>query len=117
MRRPGVALALAAALALPRASVAQEIRLPLLVPLTGPVALEGASQRNGALLALKHAPPGLQVKADVTDTGGSLELGVNAMEKAVGAKPLAVVASMWGTQLLAMLPVAEEAKVPALTIS
>jgi branched-chain amino acid transport system substrate-binding protein len=117
MRRAGVALLLALILVLSQESRAETIRLPLLVPLTGPVALEGGSQRNGAVLALKHAPAGLEVKADVTDTGGSLELGVNAIEKAVGEKPLAIVASMWGTQLLAMLPIAEEAKVPAITIS
>ena len=47
-RRSAVA-ALAALAATPVA--AQDLRLPVLVPLTGFVALEGTSQRNGALLA------------------------------------------------------------------
>ena len=118
MRRAAVVL-LCAALAqgLSGAGRAQEIALPILVPLTGPIPLEGTSQRNGALLALRHASPGLTVTAPVTDTGGSPEQGVNALERALGGKPAAIVASMLGTQLLAMLPVAEEAKVPLLTIS
>ena len=47
--RRGAVAALAALLAAPAA--AQEVRLPVLVPLTGFIALEGTSQRNGALLA------------------------------------------------------------------
>jgi branched-chain amino acid transport system substrate-binding protein len=118
MHRAAVVLLYAAlAQGLSGAGRAQEIALPILVPLTGPIPLEGTSQRNGALLALKHAAPGLTVMAPVTDTGGSPEQGVNALERALGGKPAAIVASMLGTQLLAMLPVAEEAKVPLLTIS
>jgi branched-chain amino acid transport system substrate-binding protein len=118
MRRFGVVPLLAfALLAAARPIAAEELRLPLLVPLTGPIALEGTSQRNGALLAISHAPPGLEVRADVTDTGGSPELGVNALEKALGDKPRAIVASMLGTALLAMIPVADEAKVPLVTVS
>jgi branched-chain amino acid transport system substrate-binding protein len=116
MRRFGVVPLLAFAL-LARPAAAEELRLPLLVPLTGPIALEGTSQRNGALLAISHAPPGVEVRADVTDTGGSPELGVNALEKALGEKPRAIVASMLGTALLAMIPVADEAKVPLVTVS
>ncbi len=40
-----------------------------------------------------------------------------ALEKALGDKPIAVIASMLGTQMLAMLPVAAENKVPLITIS
>ena len=48
-RRSAVATALAVLIVAPAA--AQDVRLPVLVPLTGFVALEGTSQRNGALLA------------------------------------------------------------------
>ena len=48
-RRRAVAALAAAFVAGP--AVAQDVRLPVLVPLTGFVALEGTSQRNGALLA------------------------------------------------------------------
>jgi branched-chain amino acid transport system substrate-binding protein len=47
----------------------------------------------------------------------SPETAVNALEKALAGKPLAVVAPMLGTQMLAMLPIAAEAKVPLVTVS
>jgi branched-chain amino acid transport system substrate-binding protein len=111
-----------AALVLPLLGVAppagaQALDIPILVPLTGFLSLEGQSQRNGALLALRHAPAGLTIRHEVADTGVSPEIAVNALEKALGDKPIAVVASMLGTQMLAMLPVAAENKVPLITIS
>jgi branched-chain amino acid transport system substrate-binding protein len=96
---------------------AQAVSIPVLVPLTGFLSLEGQSQRNGALLALRHPPPGLGVAAEVADTGVSPEVAVNALEKALAERPLAIVASMLGTQMLAMMPLAAEAKVPLVTIS
>lgn len=110
-------LALLAAFA-PLPVCAEDIAIPVLVPITGFLAVEGASQRNGALLALKQPPAGVQVRTDVSDTGTSPEVAVNALERAVGEPgTIAVVAPMLGTQMLAMLPVALEAKVPLLTIS
>ena len=112
------ALALAAiivGLALPVR--AADVVIPVLVPLTGFLALEGTSQKNGALLALDHPPQGVAPRYEVADTATSPEIAVNALEKALGEKPVAVIASMLGTQLLAMLPVAAENKVPLLTIS
>lgn len=94
------------------------VNIPVLVPITGFLSLEGTSQRNGALLAVKSAPAGVEVKADVQDTGTSPEVAVNALEKAVsGGGAIGVVASMLGTQMLAMLPVAANYKVPLLTVS
>lgn len=98
-------------------SRADEVSIPVLVPLTGFLSLEGQSQRNGALLALRHPPPGIKATTEVADTGVSPEIAVNALEKALGGKPLAIVASMLGTQMLAMMPLAAEAKVPLVTIS
>jgi branched-chain amino acid transport system substrate-binding protein len=100
---------------LPSFAVA-ETRLPVLVPVTGFLALEGASQRNGALLALKHANAG--VTAEVLDTGATPEGAVTAFERAMsGGRPPAVVAPILGTQMLALLPLAEREKVPLITIS
>lgn len=96
---------------------AQEVDIPILVPLTGFLSLEGQSQRNGALLALEQAPAGLTVRHDVSDTGVSPEVAVNALEKALEGKPVAIVASMLGTQMLAMLPLARDNKVPLITVS
>jgi len=111
-------LALAACSLAPVPVRAQEINLPILVPITGFLSIEGASQRNGALLASKQAPGGLKVKAEVADTGVAPEVAVNALERALGrGQVAAVTASMLGTQMLAMLPIALENKVPLITVS
>jgi branched-chain amino acid transport system substrate-binding protein len=112
--------ACAALLALAGAPAARatDVDIPVLVPITGFLSLEGTSQRNGALLAIKNAPAGLTVRADVSDTGTAPDVAVNALERALGrGSPIAVVASMLGTQVLAMLPVAAQSKVPLLTVS
>jgi branched-chain amino acid transport system substrate-binding protein len=111
----GLCAALLAAAALP--AVAETVDVPILVPLTGFLALEGQSQRNGALLALEQAPEGLTVTHEVSDTATSPEVAVNALERALEGRPVAIIASMLGTQMLAMLPVAAERQVPLLTIS
>lgn len=107
---------IAISLLLPLAAGASEQRLPVLVPITGFLALEGTSQRNGALLALKHADAA--VKAEVIDTGATPEGAVTAFERATsGNKPVAVVAPILGTQMLALLPLAEREKLALVTIS
>ena len=101
-----------------RPIIAADVSIPVLVPITGFLSLEGASQRNGALLAMRRAPTGINIKSDVSDTGTSPDVAVNALERALSRdRPTAIVASMLGTQMLAMLPVALEAKVPLLTVS
>jgi branched-chain amino acid transport system substrate-binding protein len=96
---------------------AQDARIPVLVPLTGFLSLEGTSQRNGAVLALKQPPAGVSPSWEIADTGTAPELAVNALEKALDRPATAVVASMLGAQILAMLPVGAEHKVPLITIS
>jgi len=118
-RRRAVA-ALAAAFVAPVAAgpaVAQDVRLPVLVPLTGFVALEGTSQRNGALLAATQARD-VAFKPDVLDTQATPEAAVTAWERALGgtAAPAAV-GPILGTQMLALLPLAQERRLPLLTIS
>lgn len=97
---------------------ADGLSFPVLVPLTGFLSLEGTSQRNGALLALKEAPAGLVAASEVIDTGTSPEAAVTGLERAAGGGPVgAVAASMLGTQMLAMLPLAAELKLPLVTVS
>ncbi|HYG87436.1 MAG TPA: ABC transporter substrate-binding protein [Azospirillum sp.] len=96
---------------------AEAVNIPVLVPLTGFLSLEGTSQRNGALLALKEAPAGLSMTSEVVDTGTSPEAAVTALERAAGKPVTAVVASMLGTQMLAMLPLAKDYKLPLVTVS
>jgi branched-chain amino acid transport system substrate-binding protein len=92
-------------------------RLPILVPITGFVALEGTSQRNGALLALKDAQDRFKLVPDVIDTGAAPEGAVTGFERALDDKPVAMVAPILGTQMLALLPLAQRYKLPLLTIS
>lgn len=115
-RRRSAVAALAFLLAAP-ALAQQEVRLPVLVPLTGFVALEGTSQRNGVLLAVKQTRD-IALKPDVLDTAATPEAAVTAWERAVGTPlPPAVVGPILGTQMLALLPLAQQRRVPLLTIS
>jgi len=122
-RRRAVAAALAAATAVVGAAssaapaMAQELRLPVLVPLTGFVALEGTSQKNGALLAASQLRE-VVLKPEVLDTQATPEAAVTAWERVMGGPPPpAVVGPILGTQMLALLPLAQERGVPLLTIS
>jgi branched-chain amino acid transport system substrate-binding protein len=113
-RRGAIALVLCAFASPGRA---QDVRLPVLVPLTGFVALEGTSQKNGALLAVSQSHDVI-FKPDVLDTASTPEAAVNAWTRAVGdPPPLAVVGPILGTQMLALLPLAKERDVPLITIS
>ena len=99
-------------------AAAEQMRLPVLVPVTGFLALEGASQRNGALLALRHSFLTPAPKAEVIDTGVTPEGAITAFERALGgSKVPAIVAPMLGTQMLALLPLAEREQVPLVTVS
>ena len=97
---------------------AADLTVPILVPVTGVFAIEGTAQRNGALLAARRAPKGVNVKSEVSDTAVAPDVAVSQFERAIARdRPQAVVASMIGIQLLAMLPIGHEDKVPMLTIS
>ncbi len=95
----------------------QDLRLPILVPLTGFLSLEGTSQRNGAVLAIEDAPD-LGIPVEVSDTATAPEVAVTSLLRATSnTGAIAVVAPMLGTQMLAMLPIADEVGVPLLTVS
>lgn len=109
---------IAASVLMAQPVAAQETTVPILAPLTGYISLEGTSQRNGAVLALKNAPAQLKIKYESFDTGTAPELAVNSMEKALSYRNVkAVVGPILGVQMLALLPVAQENKVPLITIS
>lgn len=112
-----VVATLAASLA-PVALAAEKPLIPILAPITGFLSLEGTAQRNGAVLAVKQAPAGLAVDYRVLDTATSPRAAVQAFEKAMrGDRVVAVSAPIFGTQMLALLPLAKERGVPLLTIS
>jgi branched-chain amino acid transport system substrate-binding protein len=116
-RRRGAVVAAALALLAAPVAAQQPERLPILVPLTGFVALEGTSQKNGALLAASTLND-VTLKPEVLDTAATPEAAVTAWERSLGSgTPVAVVGPILGTQMLALLPLAQERKVPLLTIS
>ena len=57
------------------------LNVPLIVPITGLLALEGSSQLHGAQMAIAHAPPGLKVESEVVDSGTAADGGANALER------------------------------------
>lgn len=117
MKRAGLCALTLLLAARPLAATAQDVRIPVLVPLTGFLALEGTSQKNGAVLALERPPAGVTPHWEIADTQTAPELAVNALEKALDEPAIAVVSSMLGSQMLAMLPVGAAHKVPMITIS
>jgi len=105
-------------LAAPTVAFAVDVSIPVVMPITGFMSVEGGSQRNGALLALERAPAGVKVKNEIYDTGTSATGAAAALDKALSASPaIAAATSVFGTEMLAMLPVAKEFKVPLMTIS
>jgi len=116
--RVGMVAGLAALIGAATSARAADIVYPVLVPLTGVLSIEGTSQRNGALLAVRNAPAGVTVTAPVSDTGQSPEIAVNAFEKAIGGdRVIAIAASMFGPQLLALVPLGQENKLPLITVA
>ena len=117
-----VCLALSAAVMPSSARADETISIPLLVPITGFLSIEGTSQRNGALLAADHAKAvlkeGVSLNTPVLDTATSPEAAVNAFLKAMREENVvAAVAPLFGPQMLALLPLAEEFEIPLLTVS
>ena len=49
-------------------AASQNYEIPVLVPITGFLSLEGTAQRNGAVMALSEAADGIKVSAQVADT-------------------------------------------------
>lgn len=114
---------LAAALVLTSSAHAQEkATFPILVPITGALALEGQSQRNGALLAFEHSarvPGYTRFNHPVFDTGSNPQAAVQAFERAFseGPKPRALLGPIDGNSMLALLPLAEREQVTLLSVS
>jgi len=99
------------------ALLAADFYLPIVMPITGFLSVEGGSQRNGAVMALETAK-GFTVDYPVFDTGTSATGAAAALDKALSqGSAIAVASSIFGTEMVAMKPVAEEYKVPLLTIS
>lgn len=100
------------------AATAEPVRMDVLVPITGILALEGMAQRNGAVLALEAPPESVAVEYEVVDTGTSPEVAVTALRRSLDrGRPVAVGASIFGPQMLAMAPIADREGVPLITVA
>ncbi len=103
---------------LDHAAVAADAYLPIVMPITGFLSVEGGSQRNGAVMALEHAPGGMKIDFPIFDTGTSATGAATALDKALSSqKAIAAAVTVFGTEMVAMMPIAAEYKVPLLTIS
>lgn len=123
--------AVAIALALPAASVQaqqpKEVKVGLIVPLSGLYARPGAVMRMGAEMAIERINAeggikklgGAKLKLVVFDSGDTTEKAKNAAQRMVADEPDLVAAS--GAYLssftLAVTEVTERAKLPVLTLS
>ncbi len=97
---------------------AADYYLPIVMPITGFLSVEGGSQRNGAVMALESGTGGFKVDHPVYDTGTSATGAAQALDKALSSgDAIAAATSVFGTEMVAMKPIAEEYKVPLLTIS
>src|SRR5579862_3369262 len=100
------------------AANAADVYLPIVMPITGFLSVEGGSQRNGAVMALEQAPGGLKADFPIFDTGTSATGAATALDKALSSqKAVAAAVTVFGTEMVAMMPIAAEYKVPLLTIS
>jgi branched-chain amino acid transport system substrate-binding protein len=101
----------------------KNLYIGILVPLTGFLALEGESQRNGALLALENPPAVLKqanisIEYEVFDTGTTLEGATLAFNRLLRRDNLVAISGpILGTQMLALLPLAQKSEIPLTTIS
>lgn len=98
---------------------------PLLVPLTGALALEGQSQRDGALWAFAaREKSSTRVEphpfaSSVVDTASNPQIAVQAFERVFGQtpKPRVVMGPIDGNSMLALLPLAERENAALLAVS
>src|SRR5881392_1022329 len=131
-RRTAIALGLAgAATALaPRRARAQnpkEVKIALVVPLSGPWARQGILEQMGAELAIEDvnnsggvkALGGAKLKLVLYDTGDSAEKAKNAAQRLVAQEPDVVggIGCWLSSFTLAVTEVTERARIPWLTLS
>ncbi len=122
--------ALAALLALspaPASAAPAEVKVALVVPLSGPWARQGLLEREGAEMAIDDinaaggikALGGARLKLIVADTGDSPEKAKNAAQRLVAQEPDLVggVGSWLSSFTLAVTEVTERAEIPWLTLS
>lgn len=122
-----LALALAGAVPSVHAQPTREVKVGLLVPLSGLYARPGAVMRMGAEMAIDHINAaggvkslgGAKLKLVIMDTGDSTEKAKNAAQRMVAQEPdmVAATGSYLSSFTLAATEVTERASLPMLTLS
>ena len=116
-RIAGGAFGALALLTIGAGALAADYYLPIVMPITGFMSVEGGSQRNGAVMAFETAK-GVSAEYPIYDTGTSATGAATALDKALSSgHAVAAATTIFGTEMVAMMPVAAEYKVPLLTIS
>ena len=105
----------------------KEIKVALVVPLSGPWARQGVLEREGAEMAIEDinaaggikALGGAKLKLIIADTGDTAEKAKNAAQRLVAQEPDLVggVGAWLSTFTLAVTEVTERAEIPWLTLS
>lgn len=95
------------------------IKVGILSPITTDAAIMGIDIKNAATLAIEDfnaagGVNGKKIEIVFADTKDSDSAGVNAYNKVMDSKPVALVGSIFSTQNFAMAPLIEKAKVPTL---
>src|SRR5262245_60377292 len=103
------------------AGAQQPIKVALVVPITGPFAVLGTSQQQGAVFAVepinaKGCINGQKIELVVEDSGASPTTAVTALRRSLSSRPVAVLGPIIGTQVLAMSPETQKDGVPFLVI-
>ncbi len=124
-RRFSVLAALAAvalvgsSLAAPKAfaQAKPKIVVGVVLPLTGVLAPYGKPNLDAISLAVDEANKaggvgGREIELVVEDTQASNTTAINALNKVLQSQPVAIIGPGLGTQILAMMPMTEKAKVP-----
>lgn len=100
---------------------AQNHKFAFVMPLSGPFAVIGASQQQGATMAVeeinaKGGIKGRKIDVTVEDSGPAPTTAVTALRRVMGSNPVAVFGPFLGTQVLAMSPETQKAGMPFLVL-
>ncbi|WP_398472240.1 ABC transporter substrate-binding protein [Tardiphaga sp.] len=99
------------------AQAKQKVVVGVVLPLTGVLAPYGKPNLDAITLAVEEANKaggvnGREIELVVEDTQASNTTAINALNKVLQSQPVAIIGPGLGTQILAMLPMTEKAKVP-----
>jgi branched-chain amino acid transport system substrate-binding protein len=99
------------------AQAKSKVVVGVVLPLTGVLAPYGKPNLDAISLAVEEANKagginGREIELVVEDTQASNTAAINALNKVLQSQPVAIIGPGLGTQILAMLPMTEKAKVP-----